>query len=752
MAHPRVVVATWCVILAVAVPFALRLGGVAQGGSESIRGSESNLVLRTCNREFGPGAALPAQVVVTSETLAVADPRYAEMVARLTRELSADARVGSVLHTWNSGLPELVGRDGRSTLLLVTSREDSLIGVESFTGTLRDLLARSELPAGVQARVTGMSAMFYDLNRRSSAELLRAEMVGVPLTLGVLLLVFRTALAAGLALVVAGAAVTLSSAFLYLANPWLPTSLMAQNVVTMIGLGAGTDYALFLLSHQRRERAAGRSAEEALVRALAEAGPAVLVAGLAVAGGFAALFLVNARFLHSLALGGVAVIAGAVGITLTLLPALLRLSGDRVFSRGLARADEANGAWSRWTHAVMRRPWVCLIAAVMLAGAWAWPAWRTEAWRVNPRDLPEEEESRQGFEVLARHFQPGWTGPTVLTLEAIGEKSLWDPEGQRAAVAITEELRRQPLVAEVLGFGRLLEALGPARGLIRDRTMLPPAIQPLAATAISADGRTALLVAVPRVYPEHGAAVEWVQRLRARSWAEAVPAGARVRIGGGSAIIHDFDVEMFRSIGRVMLAVVGLTFGLLLLYFRSVAVPLKAIVANLLSVFAAYGFLVLVFQDGHGAAWLGVQPTGGLNSFVILMLFTILFGLSMDYEIFLLSQVRDEFRRRGDNTDSVATGVAVTAGVITSAAAVMVCLFGSFGFFGLTATRQFGLGLAFAVAFDATIVRLLIVPATMRLLGRWNWWLPVWNEPTVDRPGVSIEARAAGDQGAPGTS
>jgi putative drug exporter of the RND superfamily len=175
-----------------------------------------------------------------------------------------------------------------------------------------------------------------------------------------------------------------------------------------------------------------------------------------------------------------------------------------------------------------------------------------------------------------------------------------------------------------------------------------------------------------------------------------------------------------------MAAVVLLTFVLLLVHFRSVAVPLKAIVANLLSVFAAYGFLVLLFQDGIGAQLLGITAPGGLNSFVVLMLFTILFGLSMDYEIFLLSRIRDEFRSSRDNTGSVAAGLSGTAGLITSAAAVMVCLFGSFGFFGLTASRQFGLGLAFAVAFDATVIRLLIVPAAMRLLGRWNWWAPAW--------------------------
>jgi RND superfamily putative drug exporter len=572
--------------------------------------------------------------------------------------------------------------------------------------------------------------MFYDLNRRSSSDLLRAEAVGVPLTLLVLLVVFRTVRAAGLALVVAAAAVTLSSAFLALCHAWLPASLMAQNVVTMIGLGAGTDYALFLLSHLRAERARGFAGDEALRRALRDAGPPILVAGLAVAGGFAALFLVNAQFLHSLALGGVAVIAGALATTLTLLPALLALGGDRVFRlpRVASAADDGrSGAWARWTHAVMRRPWRWLGLALLVSAGWAWPAWRAEAWRVTPTDLPREEESRQGFDVLAEQFQPGWSGPVVVALEAAPGRSLWEPAGQRVALAIAAELRREAVVAQVSGYPRLLETLGPGRELVRDATRLPPEVGAVAQSAISADGRTALVVAVTRVAPEHDQGVALVQRLRTRVRADAAAAGIRVRVGGGPAIIHDFDAEMFRSIGRVALAVVALTFGLLLVFFRSIAVPVKAIAANLLSVFAAYGFLVLVFQDGLGAGVLGLTPPGGLNSFVVLMLFTILFGLSMDYEIFLLSRIREEYQKSGDNGTSVAVGLASTAGLITSAAAVMVCLFGSFGFFGLTATRQFGLGLAFAVAFDATVVRLLIVPATMRLLGKWNWWLP-WAE------------------------
>jgi RND superfamily putative drug exporter len=239
---------------------------------------------------------------------------------------------------------------------------------------------------------------------------------------------------------------------------------------------------------------------------------------------------------------------------------------------------------------------------------------------------------------------------------------------------------------------------------------------------VSTDGRMAAIPIVLRVAPESPEARDFVLTMRQRQWPGLQAAGLSVQTGGGSALLLDFDAEMFQSVRRVMVAVIVVTFVLLFWFFRSAVVPIKAIAANLLSVVAAYGFLVLVFQDGIGASLIGITPPGGLNSFVVLMLFTILFGLSMDYEIFLLSQIRSEFVRTGDDKQSVASGLAGTAAVITGAAAVMVCLFGSFGFFGLTASREFGLGLAFAVAFDVTVVRLLIVPATMRLMGRRNWW------------------------------
>ena len=218
-----------------------------------------------------------------------------------------------------------------------------------------------------------------------------------------------------------------------------------------------------------------------------------------------------------------------------------------------------------------------------------------------------------------------------------------------------------------------------------------------------------------------------VRELRAAPWTEAREAGLGVRVGGFSAGILDFDEEMFRSLERVVPLVLAITFVVLAFAFRSIVVPLKAITMNLISVLAAYGFLVYLFQDGVGAEVIGLVPPGGLNSFIVLMLFTILFGLSMDYEVFLLSRIREEYRRSGDNRGSVIAGLSQTGGLITSAALIMVVLFGSFGFTRLVATREFGLGLAFAVALDATLIRVVLVPILMGLLGRANWWWPKWS-------------------------
>ena len=706
--HGRAVIVCWLLAACIAATFAMRLPSVIHGSTDAIRESESGEVTQAIDDNFGKGAGYLLTVVVDNNDTQVSDPCYVAAVDQIADVLSAVSGVRSVRHYWNTGAPELLGGNGTSALLLVQTSVGSFFEAEDLTGPLRAALRDGRLSPGFSAIVTGTPAMFHDLTRNSSADLLKAERIGIPLTLLILLIVFRAPLAAALPLVLAFVAVTISSAGLYFLSRWLPMSVFAQNVVSMVGLGVGVDYALFTVSRFRAHLARGQSVREAAHGAALATGPAILVSGIAVGIGFLALLLVRARFLHSIALGGLLVVAVAVLATVTLLPVLMQFLGTALnwphrFAPAVG-ADAKSGSWARWASRVMQRPWSYAVAALVVLALLIVPALRMVQRNASMDDIPLEFEARQGFEQLQKNFVGGSMGPVVLLVQSRPGRNLHEETSHDAVVALASRLVADP---------------GVATGSI-------------AREVISGDGKTALITVLPKSAPERPETIELVKRLRADRWPEASDGGFTVKVGGTTAMILDFDAELFGSLWRVIPAVLTVTFVVLLVAFRSVLIPVKAVLMNLLSVLAAYGFLVLVFQDGIGASILGIDPPGGLNSLVVLMLFTILFGLSMDYEIFLLQQVQEEYRRSGDNRGAVASGLERSGRLITSAALIMVCLFGSFAATQLTATREFGLGLAFAVALDATVIRLLLVPALMELFGAANWWLPAprsWQRP-----------------------
>lgn len=694
--HPRAVVALWLLALAVASPFALKLGGVLRGSTDAVSGSPSELVSRDLNETFGEGSAFVFPATVSSSASTVSDPAFATAIARLERALLDSAGVRDVRHFWNTRDTTLLGRDGRSALLLVTPAAATFFDAETNVSRIRGAAANAALGADWSVKLTGTIALFHDLDVSSSDDLIRAERVGIPIVLLVLLFVFGAPLAAALPLAIALGTSVIALAVLFALSRTMPVSVFAQNAVTMVGLGVGVDYALFLVSRWREELAKGASARDAAELATARAGHMVIVSGLAVCTGFLALFLVKISFLHTLALGGVTVVLTSVLMTVTLLPALLVLLGDRVNwpRRPSRRVSEENSRWGRWAREAMAHPWRYLLPSLLIIAVFVAPTLRLKAWNMGAHDISADMEARQGYDVLEQNFAPGWMAPVALLVQAGDGGTVLSPARMTALGATVARLAADP---------RLHVA---------------------ALAGISRDSTAAIVMVVPRAAPESPEVMGLVRELRVAAWAEARGAGLGVRVGGVTASVIDFDAELFGSLKRVVPLVLGVTFIVLATAFRSVLVPLKAIVMNLVSVLAAYGFLVYLFQDGIGASLIGLQPPGGLNSFIVLMLFTILFGLSMDYEVFLLGRIREEYDRTGDNRSAVITGLAQTGGLITSAALIMVVLFGSFGFTRLTATREFGLGLAFAVALDATLIRIVLVPVLMGLMGRANWWFP----------------------------
>jgi RND superfamily putative drug exporter len=694
--------AGWLAMLLAASAPALHVSDVVRGGSDAVPGSESiEAVERAVAAGVPAGTFYPFVAVLHSDSLPVEDAQFAAAGRAVSTALLKRGGATAVQSLWNTGDARLVGRGRHSALLLIRTGATTFSEAELATAPLREAVASVPLPHGLRCEVTGQAAVLYDLNRRSSADLLAAERVGLPLTLLILLIVFRSPVAALLPLALAMTATTISMAGLYLLSRFTVVSVFAENTVTMIGLGVGVDYALLLVGAFRRALPSEPTPQHAARRALREVRATIICSGAAVAIGFLALALVRLPFLKALVFGGVVVVGTAVLATLTLLPALLSLLGSRVnWLRRDSRAAPRSGFWSNWAQLVMRRPLVWAGLSLALLGCFVAPVLRMSGWNLGASGLAVDLEARRGYAILTSDFAAGWIGPTAIVIEAPPGHTVLE-DGMRARV------------------GKLIERLE------RD----PDIVLSTALDASGAQGRIAALALVGADPPESQRAAALVQRLRADPLPELSGSALSARVTGAAAMLADFDHEIFARMRLVVPVVLLVTFVVLLVHLRSILIPLKAIALNLLSVLASYGFLILVFQDGHGAKLLGLKPPGGLNAFIVLMLFTILFGLSMDYEVFLLSAIRARYLRSGDSRDAVAHGIATTGGTITSAAAIMISLFLSFGFTQLIATREFGLGLAFAVALDATIVRLVLLPALMALLGRANWWLPSIRSP-----------------------
>jgi RND superfamily putative drug exporter len=728
--RPRTVIAAWIILLAAAAHFSMQADRSIGGTTDGIPGSLSDEAIQAVNRAFGPYSGFVFPLVIQSAEVRAQDPRFQAAVARVEEALTATGNAQAVHHFWNSGAKELLGKDGRSALVLVTPKAETFNQAESLVPRVRDTIRAADIDSLFEVKLTGSVAVFHDVSRHSAEDLVTAERVGIPITLVILLVVFGAPLAAGVPLLLAVTAAVVTLAMLFALSPWMPMSIFAQNAVTMIGLGVGVDYALLLLRRFYDELAVGRARREAVIRAAMLTGRTVVVSGLTVAVGFLVLLLVHVPLIHSLAIGGAAVVGVAVAATLTLLPALLQLAGDNIFwpfrpDMRRARPGGVAGIWAAWAQYVMRRPWQALVPAVVVMALFIVPVFSIAPWNPGAKDLPLQFESRQGAEILGKSFSRGWLGPVVLAVEVEGKGSMWDISRQDAVLAMVERIAGDGRVAAIGGFAAVLDAMGPLRREIRSLADVPPQGQSLAAQAVSESGTMALVVLIPKEAPESREVMSLVDDLRRDNWSEARAAGFSVRVAGASAAWADFDHELFSSLRRVVPTVLVATFLMLLVMFRSILIPLKAMLLNLAAVLASWGFLVLVFQDGIGAELIGLEPPGGLNAFIVLMLFTILFGLSMDYEVFLLGRIKEERDAGCDNATAVARGLQHTAGTITSAALVMICIFGSFAFTTLTATREFGLGLAFAVALDATLIRLVLVPVLMKLLGEWNWWLPL---------------------------
>jgi RND superfamily putative drug exporter len=563
---------------------------------------------------------------------------------------------------------------------------------------LQDALT-SSMPHGFTAGLTGDSPLLADLIDIEDKDMVKAELVGLPIAAFILLIAFGSAVAAGIPLLLGMSGLFVSFGVIAAFMLTRSFNAFAESLMAMIGLAIGIDYALLLVRRFREEKRRGGTPEAAMGRTLSTAGRTIMFSGAILSTSLVPLVITNLPFFGDTAFAVIVVVLVEVVLLLTFLPAVLLVLGDRLDKWALpARlqggrfTESGTTGWYRWAKAVMRRPWPILIGGAGVLLVCATPALHIKTGiDLNARAM-QSSPSVKPLTVLERHFSTASLGPVEVLVRT--------------------------------GSSDLAAATAKAEGVLRSS----PLITPGSIQRVPLTGGAALLLATPRVAADTGAAARLVRGLR-RSLPVALGPDANAQVAGVTAEDVDYSDRTNQVTPWVIAVALVLSFSLLLWLFRSPLLAVKAIMMNCLTIGAAFGLSVLVFQEGHGQDLLGFTSPGYLQSWMPLTLFVMLFGLSMDYEVFIVTRIREEWERTGDTEEAVARGLERTGGVVTSAATIMFAIFASFILVAIPEMKQMGFGLAVSVLIDATIVRAMLVPAFMKIAGRWNWWMP----PTLDR-------------------
>jgi RND superfamily putative drug exporter len=701
--------------------------GTKQISSFRLPGTESQRAYDLLSQHFPAAKGDTDQLVFRARTGTLRDPATKARIEAALKKVTSAGSVESVQSLYSpSGRLTQDGRIGVAGVTYKKSTNDikpkTLESIETAAFTARSSTLEVE-HGGPGAEVVRFS------HSQSSS-----EGIGIIFAAIVLMITFGSLVAAGLPLLATMLALGTSLGVITLISHLVDTPDFASQLASLIGLGVGIDYALFVVTRFRAEVRAGRDRDAAIEVAIDTAGRTVMFAAITVVIALLGLLLLGLNFMHGVALGAATAVLATMFAALTIIPALIGGSGGfmngvlhEFDSRGgfrfwgirrrlplpgrrwrdgrAARRERPGGdgaAWARWSRTVQRRPWIAAGLALLLLLALALPATNLRLGSSDAGVDPPGTTTRKAYDLIAEGFGAGTNGSFMIVAELArkGDKAAAD---QIAAAA-----RRD-----------------------KDFTFVAP-------PAVSPDGKVAIITAYPRTGPQDKATSDTLKRLRG----SVVPSieratGAHVEVGGFTASTEDFSRVVAGKLPLFVGVVVLFSALLLLAVFRSLIIPLKAAILNLLSIGAALGFVTLIFQDGHGAGLLGIG-TGPIESFVPVLMFAIVFGLSMDYEVFLISRVHEEWEKTGDASAAVARGLQTTGRVITAAAAIMILVFGSFALGDDRVIKLFGIGLASAVFFDAVIIRCLLVPALMEIFGRRAWWLPAW----LDRrlPRLAIEA------------
>ena len=693
--HARLVLAG---ALAVLVPLAVlwSLAAGEYGTSFSIHGSEAQQLFDALRDRF-PSSAGDQVTVVVKPAAGYDDAGTKAQVEALRKDLAALPEVTGVSSPYDS--QGAFSTDKTVARMTVQYAKQASKIDKSDAKALIDLVKR-ESKAGFQVEAEGAVVRLAEREPPGSSEI-----IGISAAIIILLLAFGSIVAMGLPIVTA--LIGLSSGFFLvgLASRLINMPSFAPQFIAMIGIGVGIDYALLVVSRYREEVAQGSSREDSTVRAISTAGRSVFFAGGTVVIALLGLWASGIAAIGWLGTAGAAVVGIMVAVAVMVLPALLRFVGPyldrwRVPGVGAPSADSTSGISYRWSRLVQRYPLVCLVVSLGFLLLLAAPVLDLQLGTSDSGNNPTSFTSRRAYDLITEGFGPGANGPVLVGL-------IIDNPDSVAKV--------QALPASLAGFTD---------------------VQQVSAPRFNDDKSAALITVLPKSAPQDHATVDLIHDLRATLRAGFRSTGATPLVGGSTALFIDVGDQQSARLPWFLAGVLALSFLLLMAVFRSLLVPVKAVFMNLLSIGGSFGLLVAVFQWGWFAGLIGVDKKGPVEAFLPMMLFAVLFGLSMDYEVFLVSRIREEYLKSGDNSEAVARGLSVTSRVITAAAAIMVAVFGAFALSDQRVVKEFGVGLACAILIDATVVRLVLVPSLMQLAGRWNWWMPGRLDRLVPRLGA----------------
>ncbi|MGI9641482.1 MAG: MMPL family transporter [Acidimicrobiia bacterium] len=690
--RPWVVIGAWVAVFLVVIAATSSFGKELEDSME-VPGLDSQQAIELLSAAQSDTAGLTAQVVATplDASASFASPSEAAALDSLRSglgELSNVVGVGGAT----------VSPDGRVARVRVQypvleeSGHADLDELKAFTASARD---------GSPLQIEMGGELFISFEEGETGF---GEMLGLIAAAVILLAAFGSVIAMGLPIGMALFGLALGITSMGLVTYLIDIPSWAPQMAMMIGLGVGIDYALFILTRHREFLAEGRSVDDAAGRALATAGQSVLFAGGTVVIAILGLAVAGLPFMTAAAVATSVVVAMMVATSMTLLPAFLGLAGQRLNRRGFRGqkpAGQVSERWRRWGEHVSRHAWPYAIGVTLVLVALAAPVFALQLGFPDEGTYPESRTERRAYDLVAEGFGAGINGPLLVAVDISTDATVVES---------------------------LAEAIASDSGIVG---IAPP--------VVDASVGVATIVAFPATSPQDSETVDTIERLRSDVFPAVLEGtGATAHVGGATASFADMGAQVQSRLLLFVAAVILLSFVLLVVLFRSILVPLKAAILNLLSIGAAYGVLVVVFQWGWGKDLIGLEATLPIISFLPLFMFAVLFGLSMDYEVFLLSRIREEYKATGDNDESVIRGIASTARVITSAALIMVAVFIGFVLGDDPTIKMMGLGLAVAILVDATVVRLVLLPATMKLLGDANWWLPAWLDrilPTIDIDG-----------------